>query len=85
LGKDYGITSQCSVFSESEVVTLINEGTEVVDIAAGVNNAVAGRLNSMVRKVGLVEDVALTDLSFRVPSLRTSPLHKHRDVRSIIT
>jgi activator of 2-hydroxyglutaryl-CoA dehydratase len=32
----------------------------VVDIAAGVNNAVAGRLNSMVRKVGLVEDVALT-------------------------
>jgi len=54
------ITSQCSVFSESEVVTLINEGTEVVDIAAGVNNAVAGRLNSMVRKVGLVEDVALT-------------------------
>lgn len=54
------ITSQCSVFAESEVVTLINEGIEVVDIAAGVNNSVAGRLNSMVRKVGLVEDVALT-------------------------
>ena len=32
----------------------------MVDIAAGVNNAVAGRLNSMVRKVGLVEDMALT-------------------------
>ncbi len=32
----------------------------MVDIAAGVNNAVAGRLNSMARKVGLVEDVALT-------------------------
>jgi len=32
----------------------------VVDIAAGVNNAVAGRLNSMARKVGLVEHVALT-------------------------
>jgi len=54
------ITSQCSVFAESEVVTLINEGIEVVDITAGVNNSVAGRLNSMVRKVGLVEDVALT-------------------------
>lgn len=54
------ITSQCSVFSESEVVTLINEGIEIVDIAAGVNNSVASRLNSMVRKVGLVEDVALT-------------------------
>jgi hypothetical protein len=33
----------------------------VVDIAAGVNNAVAGRLNSVVWKVGLVKDVALTD------------------------
>ena len=32
----------------------------MVDIIAGVNNAVAGRLNSMVRKVGLVEDVAVT-------------------------
>ncbi len=32
----------------------------MVDIAAGVNNAVADRLNSMARKVGLVEDVALT-------------------------
>ena len=32
----------------------------MVNIAAGVNNAVAGRMNSMVRKVVLVEDVALT-------------------------
>ncbi len=54
------ITSQCTVFAESEVVTLINEGHELNNIIAGLNNAVAGRLNSMVRKVGLVEDVALT-------------------------
>ena len=54
------ITSQCSVFAESEVVTLVNEGVELVDIVAGLHNSVAGRLNSMVRKVGLVEDVALT-------------------------
>ena len=54
------ITSQCTVFAESEVVTLINEGHELNNIIAGINNSVAGRLNSMVRKVGLVEDVALT-------------------------
>lgn len=54
------ITSQCSVFAESEVVTLINEGNDLKGIIAGINNSVAGRLNSMVRKVGLVEDVALT-------------------------
>lgn len=54
------ITSQCSVFAESEVVTLINEGDDLNNIIAGINNSVAGRLNSMVRKVGLVPDVALT-------------------------
>lgn len=54
------ITSQCSVFAESEVVTLINEGTELSDIIAGINHSVAGRLISMVRRIGLVEDLALT-------------------------
>jgi len=54
------ITSQCTVFAESEVITLINEGIELEDIAAGLHNSVAGRLSSMVRKVGIIEDVALT-------------------------
>jgi len=54
------ITSQCSVFAESEVITLVNEGVDLADIAAGLHNSIAGRLNSMVRKVGLVEDVVLT-------------------------
>jgi len=54
------ISSQCSVFAESEVVTLINEGVELPDIAAGLHESVASRLNSMVGKVGLVEEVALT-------------------------
>ncbi len=54
------ITSQCSVFAESEVVTLINEGHDLKDIIAGINISIAGRLNSMVRKVGLIPEVALT-------------------------
>jgi (R)-2-hydroxyacyl-CoA dehydratese activating ATPase len=54
------ITSQCSVFAESEVVTLINEGTALPAIIAGINLSVAARLTSMVRRVGLVEDLALT-------------------------
>jgi len=54
------ITSQCSVFAESEVITLVNEGIEIVDIAAGLHNSIASRLSSMVGRVGLVEDVALT-------------------------
>jgi predicted CoA-substrate-specific enzyme activase len=54
------ITSQCSVFAESEVVTLINEGVDLADIAAGIHNSIANRLVSMLRRVGVVEDVALT-------------------------
>ena len=54
------ISSQCSVFAESEVVTLVNEGVDLADIVAGLHASIASRLNSMVRKVGLVEDVALT-------------------------
>jgi len=54
------ITSQYSVFAESEVITLVNEGVDLADIVAGLHNSIAGRLNSMVRKVGFVEDVVLT-------------------------
>jgi predicted CoA-substrate-specific enzyme activase len=60
-GKDPApISSQCSVFAESEVVTLVNEGMNLEDIVAGLHASIASRLNSMVRKVGLAEDVALT-------------------------
>ena len=48
------------MFAESEVITLINEGIDLVDIAAGINDSIAGRLNAMVRRIGLVEDMALT-------------------------
>ena len=54
------ITSQCSVFAESEVISLINEGVDIVDIAAGLHMSVAGRLSSQVRSVGLVEDVTVS-------------------------
>jgi predicted CoA-substrate-specific enzyme activase len=54
------ITSQCSVFAESEVITLLNEGMDITDIAAGINEAIAARLASLVRKVGLEKDVAVS-------------------------
>jgi len=54
------ITSQCSVFAESEVITLIAEGIELPNIVAGINNSVANRLFSMVRRIGLTKELALT-------------------------
>ncbi len=54
------ITKQCSVFAESEVVTLINNGVNPADIAAGVHDSIAARLYGMIYRVGLIPQVVLT-------------------------
>ena len=54
------IASQCTVFAESEVISLINDGKDVVDIIAGVNRSIASRIASLVRNVGIKEDVVMT-------------------------
>ncbi len=54
------ISNQCSVFAESEVVTLVNDGVELKNIIAGINLSVASRLTSMSRRVGVTNDVTLT-------------------------
>jgi predicted CoA-substrate-specific enzyme activase len=54
------ITAQCSVFAESEVITLLNSGAEVVDVAAGIHMSIAGRVNSLARRAGIMEDVTVT-------------------------
>ncbi|MEM2978372.1 MAG: acyl-CoA dehydratase activase [Candidatus Hadarchaeales archaeon] len=57
--KKLSITSQCTVFAESEVVALLNEGEEVQDVVAAVTRAIAGRVSSIVRKVGMRGEVAV--------------------------
>ena len=47
------IASMCSVFAESEVISLIANNEEKPDIAAGVCRAVAGKAYSLMRRVGL--------------------------------
>ncbi|QEM67700.1 CoA activase [Geobacter sp. FeAm09] len=54
------ITKQCSVFAESEVVTLINNGVPVHHIAAGLTDSIARRLLAMVYRLGAVEDIVVT-------------------------
>jgi predicted CoA-substrate-specific enzyme activase len=45
----------CAVFGESEAVTRIAEGIPKEDIAAGVNQALAGKISSLVNRVKLQE------------------------------
>jgi predicted CoA-substrate-specific enzyme activase len=45
------LSSMCTVFAESEVVSLIAEGAEVAEIVRGLNRAIASRTCAMVRRV----------------------------------
>ncbi|MBU2601535.1 MAG: CoA activase [Actinobacteria bacterium] len=47
------MNAQCTVFAESEVVSLIHSNTAPKDIARAVHDAMAGRVSAMVRRAGV--------------------------------
>jgi benzoyl-CoA reductase subunit D len=57
--KEIQMNAQCAVFAESEVVTLVHAKTPKEDMAKAVHDAIASRITSMVRKIGVENDVAL--------------------------
>jgi predicted CoA-substrate-specific enzyme activase len=57
--KSIPMNAQCAVFAESEVVSLVHAKTPKQDIAKAVHDAIASRIVSMVRRVGINKDVAL--------------------------
>ena len=54
------ITSQCTVFAESEVISLVGEGKPMEEIAAGIELSVAKRCFVMAKKAGAVDQITLT-------------------------
>lgn len=57
--KSIPMNAQCAVFGESEVVSLIHQNISKSDISRAVLDAVAGRVGSIARIVGLEKDVVL--------------------------
>jgi predicted CoA-substrate-specific enzyme activase len=57
--QNVSMNAQCAVFGESEVVSLIHQKTPKPDIARAVMNAIAGRIASVARIVGLEKDVVM--------------------------
>jgi predicted CoA-substrate-specific enzyme activase len=53
------LNAQCAVFGESEVVSLIHSKTPKSDIARAVHDAIAGRISSLIRIVGIEKDVVM--------------------------
>lgn len=63
------ISKQCSVFAESEVISLVNANVPFEDISAGIHESIARRIQGMIFKVGLVPDVVLTGGCAQNPAL----------------
>lgn len=57
--KTVPMNAQCTVFAESEVVSLVHAKTPKADIARAVHDAIASRIISMVRRVGIEREVVL--------------------------
>ncbi len=54
------INSMCTVFAESEVISLIAQGTSIEDVSAGVYASVARRIKAMVERIGIEDQVVFT-------------------------
>ncbi|MFQ6617801.1 MAG: acyl-CoA dehydratase activase [Fidelibacterota bacterium] len=57
--KSVPMNAQCAVFAESEVVSLIHSKVPKKDIARAIHDAIADRIASMVRRIGIEKDVCL--------------------------
>jgi predicted CoA-substrate-specific enzyme activase len=53
--KELAISSICTVFAESEVISLVSEGEELEDILYGIHKAIADRTMGLINRLGGVQ------------------------------
>jgi predicted CoA-substrate-specific enzyme activase len=54
--KELTISSICTVFAESEVISLVSEGQELEDIVYGIHRAIADRTMGLINRLGGVQE-----------------------------
>lgn len=59
-GNPVKISSTCTVFAESEVISHISKGCDVEDVIAGIHKAIAERIYNMSARIGFEKDLAFT-------------------------
>ena len=59
-GSPSKISSLCTVFAESEVISLISKGERRENIIAGIHESIAARVAAMANRVGIVPPVVMT-------------------------
>ncbi len=68
--RSLAVSSMCTVFAESEVVSLIASGAAPEDIARGIHNAVADRVAALAERLGLAPPVVMTGGVAKNPGAR---------------
>lgn len=58
--KGVSITSMCTVFAESEVISLIAEGHEVEEILKGLHHSIAQRIFRMTKRLRIREEITFS-------------------------
>jgi benzoyl-CoA reductase subunit D len=53
------LNAQCVIFAESEVVGLIHAKTEIKDISRAIHDAMASRIVSLIRRIGVNPDIVM--------------------------
>ncbi|WP_455540177.1 acyl-CoA dehydratase activase [Terrisporobacter sp.] len=60
IGNPVSISSMCTVFAESEIISLMGQGTKREDIASGIVDSVATKVTSLCQKKKLSSHIILT-------------------------
>ena len=58
--KDLAISSTCTVFAESEVISQLAQGSDKRDIINGIHHSVASRVAGLAHRVGVRDQVVMT-------------------------
>ena len=58
--KNVGISSTCTVFAESEVISQLSQDTDKRDIINGIHHSVASRVAGLAHRVGVRDQVVMT-------------------------
>lgn len=70
--KAAAISSMCTVFAESEVISLIASGTCLEDIARGIHAAIAERIAALAERIGMESPAVMTGGVARNPGARAA-------------
>lgn len=74
--KEIPMNAQCVIFAESEVVGLIHAKTGKKDISRAIHDAMASRIVSMIRRVGIRKDVVMIGGVGHNPGFKNSMLRE---------